>query len=119
MNCLLRSIALCLSLTTAIACGALPLAAQDIARGEAVYKAQCVSCHGADGQGTADKYNEPLAGDLSVTELAKVIDETMPEGARKNARPKTLQRSLRMFTKPSTPKWPVNACDRRVSNWPV
>ncbi len=52
----------------------------DLAKGEAVFKAQCASCHGIDGQGTRDKYNEPLAGDLSITELAKVIDETMPEG---------------------------------------
>lgn len=47
--------------------------------GKAVYQTHCVSCHGENGQGT-DNYNEPLAGDLSITELATVIDQTMPEG---------------------------------------
>ncbi|MCC6508071.1 MAG: DUF1592 domain-containing protein, partial [Pirellulaceae bacterium] len=53
---------------------------EDFSKGESVFRSQCASCHGLDGQGTRDKYNEPLAGDLSITELAKVIDETMPEG---------------------------------------
>lgn len=61
--------------------------ADDLTKGEAVFKAQCAACHGIDGQGTRDKYNEPLAGDLSITELAKVIDETMPEGAPEQSTP--------------------------------
>lgn len=61
--------------------------ATDIVKGEAVFKEQCASCHGLDGQGTRDKYSEPLAGDLSITELAKVIDETMPEGAPEKSTP--------------------------------
>lgn len=65
----------------------IPALASDLAKGEAVFKEQCASCHGLDGQGTRDKYNEPLAGDLSITELAKVIDETMPEGEPEKSTP--------------------------------
>lgn len=56
---------------------AAPAAAQPSA-GEQIYARQCARCHGASGEGTK-KYEEPLAGDKSVPELAKVIRETMPE----------------------------------------
>ena len=46
--------------------------------GEQIYKAQCAKCHGGAGEGTAE-YAEPLIGDKSVVELAKIIDQTMPE----------------------------------------
>lgn len=46
--------------------------------GEQVYKATCARCHGADGRGTKD-YPDPLAGDKSVAQLAKLIARTMPE----------------------------------------
>jgi mono/diheme cytochrome c family protein len=49
-------------------------------KGEAIYKAQCASCHGAAGEGTKDAYPHPLLGDKSVAELALLIDKTMPEG---------------------------------------
>ncbi|WP_164104128.1 DUF1588 domain-containing protein [Candidatus Laterigemmans baculatus] len=48
-------------------------------RGEAIYRAQCTSCHGSEGEGTEDAYTSPLVGDLSIGELASVISETMPE----------------------------------------
>ncbi|MFO1065137.1 MAG: DUF1588 domain-containing protein [Pirellulales bacterium] len=48
--------------------------------GEAVYRAQCASCHGEKGEGVKDAYAEPLIGDSSIGELTKVIHETMPEG---------------------------------------
>ena len=50
------------------------------AQGEQIYKSMCASCHGEKGQGVADAYADPLIGDDSVGQLAKVIDETMPEG---------------------------------------
>ena len=49
------------------------------AHGVELYSAQCSSCHGDAGQGVMDKYEQPLYGDLPVSELAKLIDETMPE----------------------------------------
>lgn len=49
-------------------------------RGQQIYQTRCAECHGADGQGVADVYDEPLAGDLSIRELADLISRTMPEG---------------------------------------
>ena len=47
--------------------------------GEQIYRETCVSCHGMSGEGTKDQ-PKVLAGDLSIEQLAKVIDKTMPEG---------------------------------------
>jgi len=44
-----------------------------------VYRQKCASCHGADGGGMHDRYENPLYGDESVAELAERIAETMPE----------------------------------------
>lgn len=46
--------------------------------GEQVYRAQCASCHGASGEGTAE-YPRSLAGDRSVPQLSRLIARTMPE----------------------------------------
>ncbi|MEZ6064446.1 MAG: DUF1592 domain-containing protein [Planctomycetaceae bacterium] len=48
--------------------------------GAAIYRQKCASCHGAEGEGVADAYEQPLIGDRSVQELARMIHETMPEG---------------------------------------
>ncbi len=56
-----------------------PSDAQVLKTGEQLYAEHCVRCHGKDGQG-AKKTIAPLAGEKSVTQLAKVIDDTMPEG---------------------------------------
>ena len=53
-------------------------ATADTSPGRAVYREHCVRCHGEDGGGTPD-VPAPLAGDLSVNQLSKLIDETMPE----------------------------------------
>jgi hypothetical protein len=55
-----------------LACG------QELPQGAQIYAAQCSACHGEGGGGT-DSYPDPLAGDLSVNQLAKLIQETMPE----------------------------------------
>jgi nitrate/TMAO reductase-like tetraheme cytochrome c subunit len=47
--------------------------------GAAIYREQCASCHGANGEGVADEYDEPLYGRKSVAALAKYIDREMPE----------------------------------------
>ena len=48
--------------------------------GEAIFKAQCASCHGAKGEGVITEYAQPLVGDKSLAELTELIDKTMPEG---------------------------------------
>ena len=72
---------LCLAGTHAFAitCGSQPSDEELIAKGLVVYKAQCASCHGEKGEGGTKKYAEPLIGDSSRAELAKLIAETMPE----------------------------------------
>ena len=60
------------------------LCGQESERGAAIYSQQCASCHGPHGQGVSGHYENSLTGDLSVPELAKVIQETMPETAPKS-----------------------------------
>ncbi|MEN9537532.1 MAG: hypothetical protein RLZZ178_1529 [Verrucomicrobiota bacterium] len=47
--------------------------------GEAVYRQDCMSCHGPVGEGVAGKSDEPLVGEKSVASLAKYIAREMPE----------------------------------------
>lgn len=47
--------------------------------GAALFAKQCAECHGKAGQGT-DYHRPALVGDLPVSELARVIADTMPEG---------------------------------------
>jgi hypothetical protein len=47
--------------------------------GAAIYRELCASCHGANGEGVADEYDEPLYGRKSVAALAKYIHREMPE----------------------------------------
>ena len=49
------------------------------ALGKRIYAKSCVACHGDAGQGVKDKYDEPLTGDATVGQLARLISETMPE----------------------------------------
>lgn len=46
-----------------------------------LYQDRCASCHGDGGQGVAGAYEPALAGELSVDQLAALIERTMPEGA--------------------------------------
>lgn len=48
--------------------------------GAELYRRHCASCHGVDGEGVSEGYPNPLAGDKSIEQLARVIDRTMPEG---------------------------------------
>lgn len=50
------------------------------AGGQALFADHCVDCHGDLGEGVSGAYESPLVGDLSIVQLASVIDETMPEG---------------------------------------
>lgn len=47
--------------------------------GAAVYRKVCVDCHGKNGEGVADEYDEPLVGDRSLAALTKKIVRTMPD----------------------------------------
>jgi cytochrome c len=47
--------------------------------GAAIYREQCASCHGSNGEGVADEYDEALYGKKSVAALAKYIHREMPE----------------------------------------
>ena len=68
-------------LISAFAVALLPhIADADEQPGKAIYAKLCASCHGDDGQGTADNYPEALAGDRPLVDLTRVITETMPEG---------------------------------------
>jgi cytochrome c553 len=53
------------------------VSAQELS-GRQIYKARCASCHGGEGQGTAQN-KKRLEGDHSVSQLAELIGETMPE----------------------------------------
>ncbi len=48
-------------------------------RGAKIYTQHCASCHGDQGEGVADEYDEALVGKKSVESLAKYIHRTMPE----------------------------------------
>lgn len=49
-------------------------------RGAEAFQEKCASCHGADGQGDTDGYEDPLFGDHSINVLASLIERTMPDG---------------------------------------
>jgi cytochrome c553 len=70
-----RSLAIAILLLAAV----LPASMAAERSGEQIYRELCASCHGMSGEGTKDQ-PKVLAGDLSVEQLAKVIDKTMPEG---------------------------------------
>ncbi|MCA9008798.1 MAG: DUF1592 domain-containing protein [Planctomycetaceae bacterium] len=59
-----------------------PITAQNpvLERGRAVYELRCVSCHGANGSGTAD-VPAPIFGDRPTSDLADLVARTMPEGS--------------------------------------
>ncbi|MDP7014608.1 MAG: DUF1588 domain-containing protein [Pirellulaceae bacterium] len=62
-----------------------------LSRGRVIYQKQCSMCHGDAGQGVVDKHDDPLIGDASIGELAKLITETMPDDAAKKCTGKDAQ----------------------------
>ncbi|QDT11845.1 DUF1588 domain-containing protein [Stieleria marina] len=48
-------------------------------KGEAIYQAACVECHGKAGEGVPEFYPDPLLGDATIGELTELIADTMPE----------------------------------------
>ena len=57
-----------------------PLSAK-LERGQQIYAEACAQCHGDSAEGVEGVYEAALEGDLPVAELAKYVDETMPEDA--------------------------------------
>ena len=49
--------------------------------GQAIYRQLCVKCHGKNGEGVKDKYNDALHGDWSIGKLTRYIDKKMPDDA--------------------------------------
>src|SRR5687768_3202391 len=47
--------------------------------GATVYTKVCADCHGKQGEGVKDEYDEPLIGDRSLAALTKRIARTMPD----------------------------------------
>lgn len=72
-----RSAAIAFSLAVLIqAGGSSASAAPD---GGRIYRDQCASCHGTQGQGVAGKYDETLHGTRTLESLIGYIDRNMPE----------------------------------------
>lgn len=64
-----------LSVFTSLAIG------QEEPPGQEIYQTQCADCHGDLGKGVAGVYEEPLTGDLSIKQLTRLIERTMPDEA--------------------------------------
>jgi mono/diheme cytochrome c family protein len=60
--------------------------------GAAIYQEQCARCHGAAGEGTPDNYPNPLVGDHSISQLAALIAESMPEDQEQKCPPADAQK---------------------------
>ena len=54
-------------------------AAEKRTAGRDIYRQQCAKCHGRNGEGVKDKYDDALRGDRSLEKLARYIDKAMPE----------------------------------------
>jgi mono/diheme cytochrome c family protein len=57
-----------------------PIRAEELRAGAAIYQKMCAECHGKNGEGVPDKYDEPLSGERTIVSLARLIDKTMPDG---------------------------------------
>jgi len=47
--------------------------------GKRIYRQLCASCHGVSGEGVKGRYSRPLAGNRSVSQLARYIERAMPD----------------------------------------
>ncbi len=73
------AIAVCTTSSIASAADDGRSAADLLARGQTIYRETCAACHGEKGEGVDGAYGDPLIGDESVSQLATVIERTMPE----------------------------------------
>lgn len=56
----------------------LPAAEKRLA-GREIYRQQCAKCHGRNGEGVKNKYEDALRGDRSLEKLTRYIDKAMPD----------------------------------------
>ncbi|MEO6035047.1 MAG: DUF1592 domain-containing protein [Verrucomicrobiota bacterium] len=56
-------------------------AAEHRSPGRDIYRKLCTKCHGKDGEGVKEKYDDALSGDWSLEKLTRYIDKNMPENA--------------------------------------
>jgi cytochrome c len=54
-------------------------AAEKRTAGRDLYRQQCAKCHGRNGEGVKDKYDDALLGDRSLEKLTRYIEKAMPE----------------------------------------
>ena len=47
--------------------------------GAEIYAKHCAECHGENGEGVADEFEDPLHGTRSLPSLTRYIDRNMPE----------------------------------------
>ena len=106
-----------------------PLDKLDPAKGEAIYKERCVSCHGAEGQGVfvGDKRPGPLwgpnswndgAGAARVYTLAGIIRYTMPYLDPGNMTDEDAQQLAAFITSKPRPSFPFKDKDYLVDPLP-
>jgi hypothetical protein len=50
-------------------------------KGREIYAKQCAECHGKNGEGVKDQYDDALYGDWSLEKLTRYIDKNMPDDA--------------------------------------
>ena len=74
----LKRTAACISFFFVITCSSISRCDEVIA-GKQIYSTQCAECHGESGEGVSGVYEEPLTGDLSIQQLTRLIDRTMPD----------------------------------------
>ena len=74
-----QKLGLAFGLTAALGLATATSLAEPKLSGELLYAKLCAKCHGDQGQGVPDEYDEPLAGDWPIEKLTRVITRTMPE----------------------------------------
>src|ERR1041385_336437 len=47
--------------------------------GAAIFTKLCADCHGKNGEGVKDEYDEPLVGERSLEALTRRVKRTMPD----------------------------------------
>jgi thiosulfate dehydrogenase len=108
----------------------LPIAALDPAKGEAIFRDRCTTCHGADGQGVAigDKKPGPLwgpdswndgAGAARVYTLAGIIRYSMPYLDPGSMTDEEAQHLAAFINSKPRPAYPFKDNDYRTEKLPV
>lgn len=76
--------ATCLLLLLLWPADAIHAAKEDVSLGADIYAEQCADCHGRRGEGVEDIFPDSLQGERPLLDLAKLINDTMPDGEPKS-----------------------------------